>query len=121
MISFFSDDRTYRFRCEQIWKQIFTCEGNGESYRLYEHRNYKYSIFRGDNQIAAFVKNCIVFGKGNRYEIRMDSGADLIVVLCLVLTINTSENDDANTQNSITFEFSIGPQARKFDETWKPR
>ena len=118
-----SDGRIFRFRCERIWKRVFLCEGTGEIYRLYEHNNYRYSIFHGDNQIAAFVKNRIVFGKGNRYEIRMDSDADLMVVLCLVLTINTSENENNNSdmQNFVTIEFSIGPQARKFDESWEPR
>ena len=53
----------------------------------------------------------------------MDSDADLMVVLCLVLTINTSENENNNSdmQNFVTIEFSIGPQARKFDESWEPR
>ena len=114
-----SDGRTYRFRCEELWKRVFVCEGGEERFRLYEHRGLKYSIFRNDRQIAAFVKNRVVIGTGNRYEIRMDADADLVIVLCLVLTINCSESDAKDS--SITVDFgNIGPEGRRFDESWEP-
>jgi uncharacterized protein YxjI len=115
------DGRSYRFWCEKIWKQTYVCEGNGEPFHLYEHKGLKYSIFQNDRQIAAFVKNRIVFGNGNKYEIRMDSDADLIVVLCMVLAINSSEEDN-NNGTSVTIDLgNVGPEDRPFDASWEPR
>jgi hypothetical protein len=103
-----------------LWKRVFVCEGNQECFRLYEHKGLKYSIFKNDRQIAAFVKNRIVIGRGNKYEIRVDADADLILVLCLALTVNSAENDDKDA--SVTFDFgNIGPEDRPFDASWKPR
>jgi len=114
------DGRILRFQCEKIWKQVFICEGKEELYRLYEHKGLKYSIFQKDRQIAAFVKNRVVTGKGNQYALRMDSDADLAVVLCMVLAISSSENDDHQATATIDLG-NIGPEDRPFDESWEPR
>jgi uncharacterized protein YxjI len=115
-----TDGRIYQYRCEKLWKSVFVCEGNGESFRLYEHKGLNYSVFHHDRQIATFVKNRIVIGKGNQYMVRMDADADLAIVLCLVLTVNSSENDD--NDSSVTFDFgNLGPEDRPFDKSWEPR
>ena len=115
-----SDGRIFAYRCEKLWKGVFSCTGQGMTFRLLQHRGLKFSIFQNDSQIAAFTKNRIVFGKGNEYSIRMNSDADLIVVLCLVLTINSTEDDDNDATVTIDFG-NIGPEERKFDEDWEPR
>jgi len=116
----FPDGRIYLFRCEQLLKRVFVCEGNGECFRLYEHRGLKYSIFQDDSQIAAFAKNRLVIGNGNQYQIRMNADASLVLVLCLVLTINASESD--NREAGVTVDLgNLGPEARPFDQTWEPR
>ncbi len=114
-----SDGRIYHFRCEKIWKGVFVCEGAGQRFRLYEHKGLRYSIFQDDQQIAAFTKNRLVIGKGNEYDVQMNQDADLVIVVCIVLTINTSEDDD--DRSSVTFDFgNIGPEERPFDESWEP-
>jgi len=114
-----ADGRTYQYERKQLWKPVDTCEGNGESYTIYEHKGLKCSVFRQDRQIAAFEKNRVVWGNGNEYQIQMDSDADLIVILCIVLTINSG--DDQNDE-TVTIDFgNIGPEARPFDESWEPR
>lgn len=116
----FTDGRIYHFECEKVWKQVYTCEGNGEHYTLYQHKGLCYSIFRDDRQIAAVEKNSVVWVNGNEYQVRMDSDADLMLVVCLVLTINSE--DDNNQGNTLTIDFgSIGPEDRPFDENWQPR
>ncbi|HYA95590.1 MAG TPA: hypothetical protein VEC95_04890 [Terriglobales bacterium] len=115
-----SDGRVYRFRCEKFWRGVFLCEGHQERFRLYQHKGLRYSIFQDERQIAAFIKNRVKIGKGNRYDIEVDTDADLVVVLCLVLTVNTAENDD--NRATITVDFgNIGPEDRPFDESWQPR
>ena len=114
-----ADGRAYHFHCEKIWKQVYQCEGNGEKYRLLTHRGLKYSIFRDDRQIAAIERNRVVVGNGNEYSIQMDFDANPTVVVCMMLTVNSS--DDKN-DNSVTIDFgNIGPQERQFDSSWRPR
>lgn len=113
------DSKTYHFECNKIWKGVFVCGNGEESFRLYRHKGLNYSIFSKDVQIAAFSKNRVVVGGGECYEIRMNDDANLIVVVCMVLAIDSSENeDDAAT---VTFDFgNIGPEERPFDPSWEP-
>jgi uncharacterized protein YxjI len=116
-----ADGRTYHFQTERFWKPSYSCVGSDETYTLYQHKGLKCSIFRGDRQVAAFDKNSVVFGGGNEYDIRMDSDANLMVIVCMVLTINTADYD-GDQQDLISVNWgNIGPEARAFDECWEPR
>jgi uncharacterized protein YxjI len=113
-----SDGKVYRFWCEKLWKPVFVCERDDECYRLYEHKGLNYSVFRNDSQIAAFSKNRVNVGKGDQYEIRMNDDASLIIVICLALTVDASENEDDTA--SVTFDFgNVGPKDRPFDKSWE--
>ena len=115
----FSDGRHYRFWCEKIWRNVFACEGSGEHFRLYVHKGLNYSIFQDDRQIAAFTRDSLVIGKGNQYDVRINEGANDLVVICMVLTVNTTSNDD-NTE-TVTYDFgNIGMEDRPFDKSWEP-
>lgn len=114
-----SDSRVFNFWCEKRWKRVFDCEGEKVTCRLYGHKGLRYSIFQDDRQIAAFTKNRVVFGKGNQYEISLNDDADVIVIICMVLAVNTSENNDDNATVTVDFG-SIGPEEKPFDERWQP-
>lgn len=115
-----ADQRTYQFQTEKLWKTSYSCVGAGASYTLYQHKGLRCSIFNGNRQIAAFEKNQIALGSGNEYDIQMDSDADLMVVVCMVLTINSEDYDDK--QGTFTIDFGhIGPEARPLDQNWQPR
>jgi uncharacterized protein YxjI len=114
-----NDGRAFEFGCEKLWTQVYTCEGNGEIYRLYQHKGLSYSVFRDEGQIAAFTKNRVVWGKGNEYDLRMNHDAEVVVLICMVLTINTIEHDDDDSTVTIDFG-SLGPEAKRVDETWQP-
>lgn len=115
-----ADGRTFAFQCDKAWKGVYSCIGPKLKLLLYRHRGLRYSIFQDDCQIAAITKNRIVFGKGNEYSISMNSDADMIVILCIVLTINATQDDDDDAGVTIDFG-NVGPQERKFDEDWEPR
>ena len=117
----FTDGRTYAYHCEKVWKGTYVCSGSGgESYRLYQHHGLRFSIFRDESQIAAFTKNRLVVGDGNRYDIRMNGDADVALLTSMILALNTSDGDD-NNRSSVTVNFgNIGPEDRKFDESWEP-
>lgn len=117
----FADGRTYHFECRELWKHVFVCLGQGESYTLYEHKGLRCSIFRDDRQIAAFTKNRVVFASGNEYDVRADSDADALLIACMVLSISMTEDGD-DGQNTVIIDIgNIGPEARPFDEAWQPR
>jgi uncharacterized protein YxjI len=114
------DGRVFHFQCDKLWTSVYSCKYGEDVYTLYEHRGLNRSIFRGDLQIAAYSKNRISFGKGNEYAIRMDSDADLKLILCMVLALGMSE--DSDDQQTVNFDIgNIGPEARTFDESWEPR
>ena len=116
-----TDGRTYHFLCEKIWKGVYVCERSEESFHLYRHKGLRYSIFKGDDQIAAITKNRLVIGNGNEYDIRMNSDADVIVISCMVLALNTGDGDD-DKDSTVTYDFgNVGPEDRRFDDSWAPR
>jgi uncharacterized protein YxjI len=113
-----ADGRHYQFRCEKLLKCVYACEGTEEKYHLYQHKGLNSSIFQDDRQIAAFTKNRVTFGKGNQYDVRVNSDANLLVVICMVLVMNTSSE---NETSSVTFDFgNVGPEERPFDQAWAP-
>src|SRR5579872_950318 len=118
---YLADGRNYSYQCEKVWKGTYVCAGGaGETYHLYQHHGLRFSIFRDEAQIAAFAKNRVVLGNGNRYEIHMSRDADVLVVVSMILALNTSDDDDDN-KNTVTIDFgNIGPEDRKFDESWQP-
>jgi len=52
------------------------------------------SIFQNNSQIAAFTKNRVRIGNGASYEIRLNDDADLVVLICLALSVDASENPE---------------------------
>jgi hypothetical protein len=47
----------------------------------------------------------------------MNADANVVIIACMVLAVNTSENDDH--QETVTYDFgSLGPEDRPFDESW---
>jgi uncharacterized protein YxjI len=107
-----SDGSAYRFWGEKIWKGVFVCEGSKERIRLYQHKGLNCSLSQNKTQVAAFCKNAVTIGSGDQYEIR-------VVVICIVLAIDLSENEANNT--SIIYDFgNIGPEDRPCDKTWEP-
>jgi hypothetical protein len=98
---------------------VYACESTEEKFRLYTHKGVNYSIFNGDRQIAAFSRNRIVIGRGNRFDIQINTDANVLVVICMVLTVNTFTNDDDHA--TVTYDFgNIGPESRPFDTPWEP-
>jgi uncharacterized protein YxjI len=114
-----ADGRIYHFWREKFWKGVFLCECSDDSFTLYEHKGLNYSIFQKNSQIAAFTKNLVKIGNGDRYEILMNDDANIVVVLSLALIVDASENEGDTA--SVTFDFgNIGPEDRPFDKSWEP-
>jgi uncharacterized protein YxjI len=114
-----TDGPVYGFRCEKAWRGVYVCENGEETFHLYQHKGLNFSIFQNDVQIAAFTKNKVKMGAGDCYEIRMNDDANLIVIICMTLAIDSSEFDDYSS--TMTYDLgSIGPEARPFDNSWEP-
>jgi uncharacterized protein YxjI len=115
-----ANGRNYHYRCEKMWKGVFVCEGIDESIHLYTHKGLRYSFFQNDNQIAALTKEHFAIGNGNMFHLHMNADADLVLLTCMVLALNTDYGDDHNS-NTFTYDFgNMGPQDKAFDDSWQP-
>ncbi len=115
----------YTFNRVSLWKSIYTCEGNGSKYTFYEHRGMKSSIFQnslnGDLQIASLSKNRLVIGTGNTISLRMNSDAEVLLLACMAIAVNTTRSKNEK-QAGINFDMgNMAGQGRSHDETWQPR
>lgn len=116
-----ADGRNFHYQCEKLWKGVYSCVGPSGSYHLFRHKGVRYSIFQDDKQIGAITRNKLVVGTGHEYDIRMNADADLIVISCMILALNTEDDSNDDNQNTFTYDFgNIGPEDRKFDESWQP-
>jgi uncharacterized protein YxjI len=115
----FTDGRTYHYKTEQRLKPVYAAEGNGETYRLYRHRGVKFSIFKGDTQIAAITKNRIAIGSGNEYQVQINSDADPLIVSSMILAFNSSKEDNKKGAVSVDVGY-MGLEEKHFDTSWQP-
>jgi len=86
---------------------------------MYQHRGLNYSVFESDRQIAAFTKNQIKIGAGDRYDIRVNHDVNIGIIICLVVAVDQMNFNDGI---GVTLDFgNIGSEAKSFDEQWEPR
>jgi uncharacterized protein YxjI len=116
----FTDGKVCHFECVDRLRNVYECRCGEDVLTLYEHRGLRRSIFKGDRQIAAYVKNRVSLGSGNRYDVQMDAGADLILIVSMVLALSVAEDNDDQTTVNVDFG-NIGPQGKEFDEAWEPQ
>ena len=115
-----ADGKVYHFWCEKFWKGVFVCENSEESFRLYQHKRLNYSIFQNGSQIAAFSKNRVKIGRIDHYEIRMNDGANPVVIVSMALVMDCGELED-ESGGALTIDLgSLGPEERPFDPSWEP-
>jgi len=115
----FPDGRVYKYLTESRLKPVYKVEGNGETYRLYRHRGVKFSIFKDETQIAAITKNRLTIGKGNEYQVQMNSDADPLIISAIILAFNSSAEDDKKGALSVDIGY-MGMEAKHFDTNWVP-
>ena len=117
---FIINEKEYAFSCVSLWKGIYTCIDDQKEYYLYHHKRRDYSIFRGEKQIAAFSKEFMSVGKGDIYRIEANDDCEPLLIICLALTVDTTESENKNG-NTLTLDFgNIGPEAFPFDRNWRP-
>ena len=113
-----SSGTVYRFWCENLWRVVYACKGEQAFYRLYQHKGLTYSLFRGERQVAAIEKTRFVIGNGDRYDIRVNRSENTLLVICMALVLDAL---DGSYDSTVTVDLgNIGPEARRFDESWEP-
>jgi uncharacterized protein YxjI len=116
----FADGRSYDFRCEKVFKGVYVCERQDEVFHLYLHKDYRFSLFQGEKQIAAMTRDKLVIGDGHEYAIRMNADADVALLSCMVIAMSSSHHN-ALSGSKDTLDLShIGFEDRRFDEYWAP-
>jgi uncharacterized protein YxjI len=116
----FTDSRVCHFECVDRLRSVYECKCGENVLTLYEHRGLRRSIFQGDRQIAAYAKNRVSFGSGNQYAVQMDSDADVLLIVSMVLALSVTEDNDEQTTVNVDIG-NFGPQGRVCDEAWVPR
>jgi uncharacterized protein YxjI len=118
----FADGRNFHYECEKFWKGVYACQCAEEIYHLFQHKGVRYSIFKGEDQVAAITGNRLIVGSGHEYDIRMNADADFLVIACMILALNTADEDGSDNDSTFTYDFgNIGPEDRRFDESWQPQ
>lgn len=108
------------FRTISFWKRQYTCEQGNNTYMIYGHRGRKFSIFLNDVQIAWWSKAAVSWFAGDNYQIIANHKADKEMLIAFCLIIDNFRHDQ-HDGNAVTVDIgNIGPQAKKFDESWKP-
>jgi uncharacterized protein YxjI len=115
-----ADGRHFHYGCEKVIKGVYSCVGDTTTYHLFEHHGLRYSIFQDDTQVAAVTRNSLILGSGHEYYIEMNHDADVLVIACMILALNTNSSDNDN-RGGVTWDIGkIGPEDRRFDENWEP-
>jgi uncharacterized protein YxjI len=116
----FTDGRVCHFECVDRLRNVYECRCGEDVLSLYEHRGLRRSIFKGDRQIAAYAKNRVSVGSGNQYVVQMDSDADVLLIVSMVLALSVAEDNEK--ESAVNFDIgNLGPQGRACDEAWVPR
>jgi uncharacterized protein YxjI len=109
------------FRTVSIWKNHFSCQLGNDLYEIYGHRGRKYSIYKNNNQVGWWDKSAVSWFNGDNYCIIADSDADIPLLISFCLIIDSQKSNDKDMQ-TVTYDFgNIGPQAKQFDASWKPK
>ncbi|MGX5817198.1 hypothetical protein ACWKWU_03330 [Chitinophaga lutea] len=109
------------FESKSRWKPHYYCLVGADYYEVFGHRGRKYSVFKNDRQIAWWDKNAVSLGEGDCYTILADNDCDFELLISFCLIIDHIYFDDKDG-NMLSIDLgNIGPQVRKFDETWQPK
>jgi len=121
-ISYNENSKDYFFKSLSIWKQHWGCSKDENSFDIYGHKGLKYSVFQDDKQVAAFERQSIVSFKEDICNIEIDHDADLNLIIAFSLIISDLDKNDGNDANNVNVNLgNIGPEAREFDATWRPK
>lgn len=115
------DHNVFLFRTESKWKNHYQCSYGEDLYDIYGHRGTKYSVYRNDTQIAWWDQDRVTWFAGDNFKIWADqsSNTELLMSFCLILDESSSESDNANTA-TVNLGY-LGPEAKAFDESWRPK
>lgn len=115
------DGTVYHFTTKSFWKSHYQCQVGSDLYEIYGHRRRKYSIYKNDRQIAWWQKAAVSWFAGDNYKIIADRNVDndLLIAFCLVIDNYASDDHDGKM---VSIDIGkLGPQAKVFDENWRPK
>lgn len=85
-----SDESKYLFKTISFRKGIWELSNEENTYTIYEHEGYNYSLFRNEHQIGSCKKNeVVIFGK-DKFEIEVDYDVDVEKVVAIFLILDNA-------------------------------
>jgi hypothetical protein len=115
------DNHVFPFRTGQYIRGHYYCQAGQDRYDIYVNRGRRYSVYKNDVQVAWWDKEAVAWFKGDNYKIIADNDChyELIISFCLIID-NAFNNNSGNSFVKVSFG-RIGPIAREFDPTWRPK
>ena len=113
------NNKDYLFTSVGWFKKHFKCTVGDLTYNIFGHSNNRYSVYKGDIQIAYWTGQAVTFLEGDVYQIHADNSADakLLISFCLIIDLYYYNNSGLL---SINFG-KIGSEVKKFNHDWTPK
>jgi uncharacterized protein YxjI len=114
------DDNILAFRTRSFWKRHYFCVVGMDMYDIYGHTGRKYSVYKNEIQVAWWAQEAVAWFNGDNYKIVADKDCDYELIISFCLAIDAAFSNDNSGILSIRTG-SMGPQAKRFDESWQPK
>ncbi len=116
-----SDNSKYHFKTDSYRKGIWKIgnESDSDSYQLYEHEGYAYSLYKEELQIAFCKKNEAVFFGKDKFEIEADDEVEEELVITIFLIIDNAFFIDRGIRVPIISKFFSDGKPRNWQ--WQPK
>lgn len=117
-IKFVESNQEIILRYTSIFNPKFVCQYNDDFYEIIPHKSLKTSIFKNGKQVGYYIDKKVEYiGKQTLYLIaNNDIKEDLIFTFILAIKC-----DFKNDYSAVSIDIgNIGPEALKFDTSWKP-
>lgn len=113
------NNKDYLFTSVGWFKKHFKCTVGDLTYNIFGHSNNRYSVYKGDIQIAYWTGQAVTFLEGDVYQIHADNSADakLLISFCLII-----DHYYYNNSGLLSINFGkIGSEVKKFNHDWTPK
>jgi hypothetical protein len=111
----------FNYKEMSSFKMHYQFISDKNSYDIFGHKKFKYSIFKNGLQIGFFIESSSSINYKILYRIECDSDANIPLIFSFLLVMNMRDNENSD---GAAFTYKISPfwkTKRDFDMDWKPK
>lgn len=117
-IKFIEKNQTISLKYTNIFNPKFICHFNNDTYEIIPHKGLKTSIFKNDIQIGYYIEKRVEYFGGQTISLVTNDDISKQLIFTFMLAIKCNFQNDYSSASIDIGNF--GPEARKFDSSWKP-